>query len=267
MKTIFKLFVVSLLAIFATGCTRITTGEIGIRIDASRQVSGAELMPGSWNQTIVGDVLTFPVKDIAISLENKTPMTSDNSALKDFDITVVYGINPNSVSELYTTKSKSFHSYDDKENDTYLMYNYISTLVNNASYKAVRGYKALEVADNRTKIEQEIRDIVTEQLKAEKLDGAIQVSVVQVRNVAPNDEILKAATEYVRVQNELKVKETEVAIARKESERQKVLSENGPQTIEYMKAQATLIVANAVREGKVNTIIVSANTSPLLQMK
>jgi len=168
---------------------------------------------------------------------------------------------------LYTTKSKSFHSYDDKEKDTYLMYNYISTLVNNASYKAVRGYKALEVADNRTKIEQEIRDIVTEQLKAEKLDGAIQVSVVQVRNVAPNDEILKAATEYVRVQNELKVKETEVAIARKESERQKVLSENGPQTIEYMKAQATLIVANAVREGKVNTIIVSANTSPLLQMK
>lgn len=253
---ILKLSAIVAAMVVATGCTRITTGEVGVRVDASRQVSGAELMPGSWNQTLVGDVLTFPVKDISISLENKTPMTSDNSALKDFDITVVYGINPSSVSELYTTKSKSFHSYDTKENDTYLMYNYISTLVNNASYKAVRAYKALEVADNRAKIEQEIREIVTEQLKAEKLDTAIQVSVVQVRNVAPNDEILRAATDYVRAQNELKVKETEVAIAKKESERMAALAANSGQSIAYMQAQAQMKIAEGIANGRVQTIVV-----------
>ena len=253
---ILKLTAVVAAMVLATGCTRITTGEVGVRVDASRQVSGAELMPGSWNQTLIGDVLTFPVKDISISLENKTPMTSDNSALKDFDITVVYGINPTSVSELYTTKSKSFHAYDDKENDTYLMYNYISTLVNNASYKAIRAYKALEVADNRAKIEQEIREIVTEQLKAEKLDGAIQLTVVQVRNVAPNDEILRAATDYVRAQNELKVKETEVAIAKKESERMAALAANSGQSIAYMQAQAQMKIAEGIANGKVQTIVV-----------
>lgn len=253
---ILKLSAIVAAMVVATGCTRITNGEVGVRVDASRQVSGTELMPGSWNQTLVGDVLTFPVKDISISLENKTPMTSDNSALKDFDITIVYGINPNSVSELYTTKSKSFHSYDTKENDTYLMYNYISTLVNNASYKAVRGYKALEVADNREKIEQEILDIVTEQLKAEKLDTAIQVKVVQVRNVAPNDEILRAATDYVRAQNELKVKETEVAIAKKESERMAALAANSGQSIAYMQAQAQMKIAEGIANGKVQTIVV-----------
>ena len=251
-----KMLIVALSLVIATGCTRITTGEVGVRVDASRQVQGTELMPGTWNQTLVGDVLTFPTKDISISLENKTPMTSDNSALADFDITVVYGINPSSVSELYTSKSKSFHAYDDKEKDTYLMYNYISTLVNNASYKAVRTYKALEVADNRAKIEQEIRDIVTEQLKTEKLDTAIQVNVVQVRNVAPNAEILKAATEYVRAQNELKVKETEVAIAKKESERMAALAANSGQSIAYMQAQAQMKIAEGIANGKVQTIVV-----------
>ena len=254
-------------AVLATGCTRITTGEVGVRVDMSRQVQGAELMPGSWNQTLIGDVLTFPVKDIAITLENKTPMTADNSALSDFDITVVYGINPSSVAELYTTKSKSFHAYNDKEGDTYLMYNYMVTLVNNASYKAVRQYKALEVADNRAKIEEEIKAMVTEQLKEEKLDTALTLNVVQVRNVAPNAEILKAATDYVRSQNELKIKENEVAIAKKESERMAALAQNSQQSIAYMNAQAQLMIAEGIKNGKVQTIVVPANFNSLMLSK
>jgi regulator of protease activity HflC (stomatin/prohibitin superfamily) len=254
-------------AVLATGCTRITTGEVGVRVDMSRQVQGAELMPGSWNQTLIGDVLTFPVKDIAVTLENKAPMTADNSALADFDITVVYGINPSSVAELYTTKSKSFHAYNDKEGDTYLMYNYMVTLVNNASYKAVRQYKALEVADNRAKIEEEIKALVTEQLKEEKLDTALTLNVVQVRNVAPNAEILKAATEFVRSQNELKIKENEVAIAKKESERMAALAQNSQQSIAYMNAQAQLMIAEGIKNGKVQTIVVPANFNSLMLPK
>lgn len=267
MKKTILVSAIALSTSLLSGClVRVESGEVGVRVDASKQVSGAELQPGSWNQTLVGDVLTFPVRDIAVSLENKTPLTADNSALADFDITVVYGINPSSVAELYTAKSKSFHAYDQKSKDTILMYNYVMTLVNNASYKAVREYKALEVADNRAKIEEQIRNLVTEQLKAEKLDTSITISVVQVRNVQPNKEILDSATAYVRAQNELKVKETEVAIAKKESERQQVLAANGPQTIEYMKAQATLIVANAIANGKVSTMIVPSNSAPLLNI-
>lgn len=243
-------------SILATGCTRITTGEVGIRVDMSKQVQSGELMPGSWNQTLVGDVLTFPTKDITVTLDNKTPMTSDNTALADFDITMVYGINPTSVAELYSTKSKAFHAYNDKENDTYLMYNYMSTLVNNASYKAIREYKALDIADNRAKIETQIRDIVTEQLKSEKLDGALQLTVVQVRNIAPNAEILAAATQYVRSQNELKIKQTEVEIAKKESERMAALAANSTQSIAYMQAQSQLMIAEGIRAGKVQTIVV-----------
>ena len=173
-----------------------------------------------------------------------------------FDISVVYGINPTSVSELYTTKSKSFHVYDEKEKDTYLMYSYITTLVNNAAYKVVREYKSLEVADNRAKIEQQIRETVTEQLKAEKLDSAITLTVVQIRNILPNAEILASATAYVRAQNELKVKATEVEIAKKESERMAALSANSGTSIAYMQAQANMKIAEGIANGKVQTIVV-----------
>ena len=234
-------------SLFATGCTRIETGEVGVRMDASKQIQGAELMPGSFNQSLVGSVMTFPVKDIAVNLENKTPMTADNSALADFDITVVYGINPASVAELYSTKSRSFHGLE-KDGDV--------TLVNNAAYKVVRQYESLKVADNRAKIESEIREAVLEQLKSEKLDQAINLTVIQIRNILPNAEIQASATAYVRAQNELKIKNTEVEIAKKESERMAALSDNSVTSIAYMHAQANMLIAQGIKDGKVHTIVV-----------
>lgn len=254
MNKFFKFSVAALAVMSSIACTRIETGEVGVRVNASKQIEGNELPAGSWNQTLIGDVLTFPVKDITISVENKTPLTADNSALADFDVTAVYGINQNSVAELYSTKAKSFHLF--ANGDWYLMYKYIETLVNNASYKVVREYKSLELADNREKIEQQILRVVNEQLRAEKLDQAVQVSVVQVRNIQPNAEILRAATEYVRAQNELKVKATEVEIAKKESERMAALAQNSGQSIAYMNAQAQMKIAEGIAAGKVHTIVV-----------
>ena len=204
MTNFLKLAAIAATIVATTACTRIETGEVGVRVNASREIEGKELQPGSWNQTLIGSVLEFPVKDIVVALENKTPMTADNSALADFDISVVYSINPSAVAELYSTKSKSFHA-EGKEG-IFLMYNYVTTLVNNASYKAIRQYKALEVADNRAKIEEQIRVTDNEQLREEKLDTSITVNVVQIRNVAPNAEILRSATEFVKSQNELKIK-------------------------------------------------------------
>ena len=251
----FFLLIAPLLLFFAVNSfTRIKTGEAGVRVNFSREVQPGKLLPGSWNQNLIGSILTFPVRDITVLLDNKTPLTADNSALADFDITVVYEINPSSVAELYSKKSKSFHQIVD--DDWLLMYNYVGTLVNNAAYKAVRQYKALEVADNRSKIENEIRLHVTEQLAYEKLENAIILSVVQIRNVQPNADILRSATEYVRAQNELKVKETEVEIAKKESERMAALAVNSAQSIAYMQAQAQLKIAEGIASGKVNTIVV-----------
>ena len=257
MRNLFlKLTAIAAATVLTTGCLqRIETGSVGVRVDMSRQVQGSELPPGSWNQTIIGNVLTFPVKDLVVNVENKTPLTADNTALHDFDVTVVYNINPGAVAELFSTKSKSFHAYD-TDGDTLLMYNLVTTMVNNAAYKTVRGYRALEVADNRSKIEQDILAGVNDALKAEGLDKSINVSMVQVRNIAASPEILKAATEFVKSQNELKIKENEVKIAEAEARRQKMLADTGPQTIAYMNAQSLAAIADGVKAGKVHAVVV-----------
>lgn len=243
-----------LMIIASTACTRIETGEVGVRINASKQIEGTELQAGTFNQTIIGSILTFPVKDITVAIDNKTPMTADNSPLADFDITVVYGLNPTAVAELYSTKSKSFHT--ESGGDIYLMHSYMTTLVNNAAYKVVREYKSLEVADNRAKIEGQIRDVVAAELKEQKLDTSITLTVVQVRNILPNAEILKSATDYVRSQNALKIAENEVKLAKLESDRMAALANNSTQSIAYMQAQATLNLSQAALQGKINTILI-----------
>lgn len=266
MKRFSVLAIVAAVALIQ-GCTRIESGEIGVRVNASKQVEGNELVSGSWNQTLIGDVLTFPIRDISMNVDNKNPLTSDNSALADFDMTIVYNINSTSVAELYTKKSKSFHYYDEKNNDTYLMFNYVGTISNNAAYKVVRQYKSLEVADNRQKIEAEIREAIGQQLKSESLENSIQITAVQVRQVTPNADILKSATEYVRAQNELRIKQTEVEIAKKEAERMQALSANGNQSIAFMEAQANLKIAEAIAAGKVNTIIVPRDFKGMVNVK
>lgn len=248
-------------SVFATGCTRITDGEVGVRVTTTGTIQGNELGTG-YHQTMFGDVLQFPVRDLTVPLNDAKPLTADNSALADFDVSIVYSVSPTAVAELYTKKAKSFH-LKSSDGDVYLMYNYMTTLVNNAVYKAVRGYKSLDVADNRVKIEAEIRELVLQQLKEEKLDTSLILSAVQVRNIQPNADILKAATDLVKSQNELKIKQNQVAIAEAEAKRMQALSSNSANSIAYMKAQAELTIAEAVKEGKVSTILLPHGMSVL----
>lgn len=254
MNRLFKL--TALIAALTTlqACTRIETGEVGVRVNASKQVESAELPAGGFYQTLIGTILTFPVKDIVVNLDNKTPMTADNSPLADFDITIQYALNQNSVAELYSSKSKAYHV--ESKGDIYLMHNYMTTAANNASYKVVRQYKSLEAGDAREAMEKSIREEINKQLIIDKLDTSMSIQSVQIRNILPNADILKSATDYVKAQNELKIKQTEVDIAKKESERMAALSSNSQQSIAYMQAQANMKIAEGIANGRVQTIVV-----------
>jgi hypothetical protein len=169
------------------------------------------------------------------------------------------------VAELYSTKNKSFHA--ESRGDTYVMYNYIVQNARNAIYKAARKYEALDMADNRTDMENFIKEEITRNLAEEKLDGSINITQVMIRNVVPADSVVASANELVRSKNELKQREIEVKTAELEAKKQQMLSNNGPQTIEYMKAQASLIIAEAVRGGKVQAIIIPSSLTALGTVK
>lgn len=249
-------------AILSAGCTRIETGEVGVRVGFDKQVKPGELQPGSFNQTLVGDVLTFPIKDVAVPVENMTPLAKDNSTMKDVDMTVIYSINPNQVSELYTTKNKSFHEVN--KEDTLLMYKYVFQAARNGLYKAAREYEALDMNDNRAAIEQKIRENIQATLAIEKLDGSITIQQVLVRQMTPADSVVVSANELVRAKNELKQKEVEVKTAEAEARRMAALANNSANSIAFMQAQAMLNISEGIKTGKVQTIVVPSNFTALM---
>ena len=262
-KTVLAMCVLSLFTL--QGCERIETGSVGVRVGFDKQVTPGELMPGTFNQTLVGDVLTFPVKDVNVTIENLTPVAKDNSTMKDLDMVVVYNINPAQVSELYASKNRAFHSaYKD---DVYLMYNYVVQNARNAVYKAARKYEALEMADRRDEMEQFVRDEMVRNLAEEKLDGSVTISQVMIRNVLPADSVVASANELVKAKNELARKEVEVKTAEAEARRMNALANQSQASIEYMKAQAALNISEGIKSGKVQTIVVPANFNALMLNK
>lgn len=236
------------------GCARIETGEVGVRVGFDKQVKPGELMPGSFNQTLIGDILTFPVKDVNVVLDNMTPVAKDNSTMKDLDAVVVYNVNASQVSELYSTKNRSFHAA--QGGDIYLMYNYVVQNARNAIYKAARKYEALDMADNRSDMENFVKEEIIRNLAEEKLDGSITISQVLIRNVTPADSVVQSANDLVRSKNELKQKEIEVKTAEAESRRMAALANNSASSIAFMQAQAMMNISEGIKNGKVHTIVV-----------
>jgi len=265
MNRYFKLGIVAAAVALTSACTRIETGEVGVRVGFDKQVQSGELLPGSFNQVLIGDVLTFPIKDVNVVLDNMTPVAKDNSTMKDFDAVVVYNINPQQVAELYSSKNKSFHA--EMKGDTYVMYNYIVQNARNSIYKAARKYEALDMADARSDMENFIKEEIIRNLAEEKLDGSITISQVLIRNVVPADSVVASANELVKAKNELKQKEVEVKTAEAESRRMAALANNSGSSIAFMQAQAMLNISEGIKAGKVQTIVVPSNFNALMMNK
>ena len=266
MKSYMKVLAVAMLVMVSTGCTRVQTGEVGVRIGWDKQIQSGELMPGSFNQTLIGDVLLFPVKNVNVVVENLTPVAKDNSTMKDFDLVVVYNITPSQVSEIYSTMNRGFHAVE--HHDIYLMYNYILQVARNAVYKAAREYEALTMNDYRQAMEESVKAHIQHSLKEEKLEGTITVSQVLIKNILPADSVVASANELVKAKNELQKKEVEVKTAEAEARRQQALASNSAQTITYMDAETRRIQAQAMLEAakKGSLMMVTPGSTPLINV-
>ena len=259
-----KLALIASVGLGLGACTRVETGTVGVRTDMSRNVEKEERTAGTWNQVMFGDITIFPFKDVQVDINDLTPLAADNSTIKDFDFSIVYSINPTQVADLYIAKSKAFHATND-DGEIFLMYNYLQQIGRAAAFKVAREYDSLKLNDNRAEIEQKIRMEIIDSLKEEKLDTSINVSQILVKQILPADNIVASANLLVQAQNEQKRKEVEVRTARLEADRQNALSANS-KNIDYMKAEAMMKIANAVENGKVDTMIIPADMTGILNL-
>lgn len=257
-KIIFALGLIASLG----ACTRIETGQAGIIRGWDKQIESTEASPGDLKQLLTQDVIVAQTKDIEVTATDLRPLAADNSTLDDFDVSAVYTINPQLAAELYVDKSQGFHAYND-QGELFLMYNYVQQVMKNAALKATRKYESLALNDNREAMEAYILEDMNTTLNNEKgLEGAVTVSQVLIRNIVPNKQITQSANQFIAAQNENKKKEVEVDTAQKEARRIAALSAN-KEAIAYMEAQATLNISEAVKDGKVQTIIIPSNITAL----
>lgn len=249
-----KIFAMIALAVAFTGCTRIDTGEVGLIRNWDKTIDNREVLAGSVNQTMTHDVLTFPIREIAAEVKDLQPQTIENVTMADFDLTVVYNVNPNAVSDLYINKSRSFHGSNEK-GEALLMQGYLQTVARNAVMKTVPKYEALKINIQRDAVENEILAVIKAELASEKLDSSIMVSKVLVRNAVPPASITNSANNLVRAQNELKQSAIEVQKAEQEAKRIATLNANAG-AVGYMQAQAQMLIAQGIADGKVHAIVV-----------
>lgn len=235
-----------------TGCTRVETGHVGIRTTFSGVVEPQELGVG-FHQTLIGSVDTYVANEITWKIDNLTPQTKDRSQLEDLDLAYTYSVNPGMIGDL-VVKYKGRDGVDNR-GDRYPLALYVENVVKTATTDVVSKYDALEANEKREEIRNKIRTQSEAMFKEDGLAEAVQIHQVFVKNMQLSKAIMASANQVIISQNELKTKDYEVQTARKEAERLTLLASNKG-NIDYMNAKSLSDIAEGVKTGKVQSIIV-----------
>jgi regulator of protease activity HflC (stomatin/prohibitin superfamily) len=233
------------------GCTRIDSGHVGVRTGFGGMVDPNVLHVG-WHQTLIGSVQTVQASEITYNMNNLQPMTADKTQLNDMDLTYTYDVDEKDIPE----DMVRFKNRNDIAEDGTIMPlgKYVGNVMTTAISNIVGKYKALEANTNRDIIRDEIKKEATRILAEEKMNG-VHIRQIFIKNLMIDKRLTDSSMLVITQQNAYAAKVIEVQTAEKEAERLTMLSNNA-KNIEYMNAKAMADIAEGVREGKVNTIIV-----------
>lgn len=246
-----------------TGCTRVETGHVGVRTTFNGSIEPDELGVG-FHQTLIGSVTTYVANEITWKIDNLTPQTKDRSQLEDLDLAYTYSVNPATIADL-VVKYKGRDGIDN-QGDRYPLALYVENVVKTATTDVVSKYDALEANEKREEIRNKIRDQAEAMFKEDGLNEAVNIHQVFVKNMQLSKAIMTSANAVIISQNELKTKEFEVQTAKKEAERLVALS-NNKANIDYMNAKSLSDIAEGVKAGKVNTIVVPFDFKGIVNVK
>jgi len=207
MKRIIPFVVLAVLA----GCSRVETGEIGLRKTFNGTVEQEPLGTG-FHQSMIGSVLIFSARETLVQIKGLQPVTSDKLPMQDLDVRFTYKVNPASTPALYTHYSPSYSVEEGGE--IFVMRAFVEQLVRSAVSDAVAKYHSLEVNDKRTEITAAIQTDVTAKIKAENLDKDVSVGQIVFTNVSLPSTLVESTAAVVKAQNDAKAAEFTANVAR-----------------------------------------------------
>ena len=84
-----KIIIAIAVLVSLQACTKIESGHSGARVGFNGQYDTQELGVG-FHQNIVGDVKVFVTSEMAVTLDDLKPQTSDRTQLGDLDLVFNY---------------------------------------------------------------------------------------------------------------------------------------------------------------------------------
>ena len=246
-----------------SSCTRVETGHVGIRTTFNGSIEPQELGVG-FHQTLIGSVNTYVANEITWKIDNLTPQTKDRSQLEDLDLAYTYSVNPSMIGDL-VVKYKGRDGIDER-GDRYPLALYVENVVKTATTDVVSKYDALEANEKREEIRNKIRAQSEAMFKEDGLAEAVNIHQVFVKNLQLSKAIMQSANAVIISQNELKTKDFEVQTARKEAERLTLLA-NNKASIDYMNAKSLSDIAEGIKNGKVQTVVVPYDFKGIVNVK
>lgn len=258
---------VALLAVLCgsvISCAKVTDADVGIRQTFSGEIEDVTLKQGI-HQTVVGDVIKVSKRNLVINVEAQ-PIVVEKIPMQAFQMKVNYGIVSENAAIAYKTE-KAQHIITE-DGDVYLLGQYVQYVANSAINDVVSKYKALEVNDNRAKIETEIKDTINAKLKAQGKDKFVRVNEINILKVSPPQSILNSSLAIVNSENMLKTKKNELEVAKVEQEKMKVLAEQADtQYVNLLRAEAektkSEAMLKAAEKGSLVTYVVPESFTSL----
>lgn len=264
MKKLFLLAMSLLMAFVITGCGRIEDGHHGIRTSWNKVVQNEEVRPGFY-VAVFDSVTEYVTNEITVDVNDLKPQTADKTNLADFDVTVIYSVDPTALAEMHR-QFKGRHQQID--GDWYPMRRYVSNTIESSVPSAVLKWTALQANEHRKDIESDIAAEIRGKFERDGLAGKIRIHSVNAKRIVPDPRLNDSILNVVRAQKEQEAKQIEVQTAKLEAERMAALSkQGGTEYIELLTAQANMKLAEAVAAGKVHTIVVPHDFKGIVNVK
>jgi regulator of protease activity HflC (stomatin/prohibitin superfamily) len=215
-KSVVKWAILGILVLFflvkgLTSCTRVETGEVGLRKAFDGTVDMDPLNPG-FHPTLISSVLIFSSREVLGELKDLHPVTRDKLPMQDVDVRFTYKVNPQSIPKLYTKYSATYHA--DVGGEIFVLRNFVEQFVRSAVADAIAKYPALEVNDHRPELVAAIQEDVQSKLNKEGLQSDITVGQIVFTNVSIPQVIVDSTGAVVKAQNEAKAAEFTANVAR-----------------------------------------------------
>lgn len=202
-----------------SGCTQIDTGNVGVE-SAMGQVKNEVLTPGVYF-TLFKKVEEVTGKEVPLQLNDLRPQTIDKITLSDLDVDIYIQIDPSKAPAIKTRWPGDTTGLE-KDDAVALGLSYVSRQAREAIYSDIAKRGSATVHTERADIASKLVTSLQEDLDASAGKGWFFVRSANIRSLVTDPALEANIKAAANAQFEVKKKELDIEVARKEAERKKI---------------------------------------------